>query len=142
VSRATILLFVTFSVLAACTNSTVPPKSTESPSTTDGAIPFDSGIEGTLSRSRNASGDEDSLLEGQIVVWAASSDEPPVATTTDITLFGRPLEAVLVSEREFAVELGPGWYRVRGTAFGGEVCDEFMVEVKPNEITQADFVCR
>jgi hypothetical protein len=56
-------------------------------------------------------------------------------------LFGRPTEAVLVHDGEFAVELDPGGYRIRGTAFGGEVCDEFVVEVKPHEVTQADFVC-
>ncbi len=51
------------------------------------------------------------------------------------------MEAVLVSDGEFAVELGPGLYRVRGTAFGGEVCGEFVLEVKQHEVTQADFVC-
>jgi hypothetical protein len=141
VSRvATILLLATCSALAACTEGTVPPESTHSPSTTDGAIPFDTGIQGTLTRSGPASRDDGALLVGQILVWAATSDEPS-ETTTDITLFGRPLEAVPVMDGEFAIELTPGWYRVRGTAFGGDVCDEFMVEVKPSKITQADFVC-
>jgi hypothetical protein len=44
----------------------------------------------------------------------------------------------------FAVELGPGWYRVRGTAsgvYGGEVCGEYWVEVTSHELTGVDFIC-
>ena len=45
-----LILLLLCVALAACTNGTVPSESTEFPSTTDGAIPFDSGIEGTLTR--------------------------------------------------------------------------------------------
>jgi hypothetical protein len=137
VSRLAVSLVLSAVFLAACTSENLPP-STQSASTTNGSVVFDTGIHGTLTRSGTTSGD--ALLEGQILVWATSEDEP-TGTTTGITLFGRPTEAVLVDNGEFAVELGPGWYRVRGTVFGAEVCGEFVVEVKPNEVTQVDFVC-
>ena len=124
--------------LAACTSESVPP-STESASTTNGSVGFDTGIHGTLTRSGTTSGG-DALLEGQVLAWATGEEEPS-GTTSGVTLFDRPTEAVLVSNGEFAIELSPGWYRVRGTAFGGEVCGEFVVEVKPHDVTQVDFVC-
>jgi hypothetical protein len=70
-----------------------------------------------------------------------SGDLRGTSRTWRSLIFGHPTEAVLVSDGEFAVELDPGWYRVRGTAFGSEVCGEFVVEVRPHEVTQADFVC-
>jgi hypothetical protein len=129
------LLSVICLTLAACTSETGPwgePSST-SPATT----PIDTGIEGTLTDVSTEA--EDGLLEGQILVWATSSEEQ--TETSGVTLFGRPSAAVLVVGGKFVVELDPGWYLVRGTAGGGKVCDEFTVEVKLHELTRADFAC-
>lgn len=86
------------------------------------------------------------LLEGQILVWGPRETEPPeTITTAGITAHGRPLEVAAVNDGRFAVELAPGWYLVRSTAIdaaGGEVCDEFWVEVKNRELTGVEFVCR
>jgi hypothetical protein len=129
-------VFISALLMASCTSES-EPTSTQS-DTTNEPLTFSTGIQGTMTRS----GDDlvGDALEGQVLVWAASEDEPS-ASTTGITLFGRPREAVPISDGEFAAELGPGLYRLRGTAFGGEVCGEFVVEVRPNEVTQADFVC-
>jgi hypothetical protein len=91
-------------LLGSCTSKNVPP-STESASTTNGPVALETGIHGTLPRFGTAPGGDD-LLEGQILVWATSEDEP-AGTTTAISLFGWPTEAVPVDDGEFAVELGP-----------------------------------
>jgi len=108
------------------------------------AIPFDSGIEGTLTRN-GVSDDGGALVDGQILIWGPRPEEPAETTTTGVTLPGRPSEAVLVDDGVFTVDLRSGWYQVRGTAIvgeSGEICDEFWVEVTPHEITEVDFVCR
>lgn len=129
-------LLVAVLMVAGCTSESEPPSSDSA--TTNGPLAFDTGIQGTLARSGDVPGGD--ALEGQVLVWATSEVEPS-GTTTEITLLGRPTEAVPVNDGGFAVELGSGLYRVRGTAVGGEVCGEFVVEVKPHEIAQADFVC-
>ena len=127
------------------TNGTYVPASPGSPSTT-ALIPFDTGIEGTLTRSGNGSGDDGAVLEGQILVWGPRETAPRGTTTTSgLEAHGRPYAAADVKDGAFAVELAPGWYRVRGTAIdaaGGEACGELWVEVKSHELTGIEFVCR
>lgn len=137
---------------ASCTTTDVSPTTTEgqgqphtagTPSTTFRSIPFDTGIEGTMTRG-GESEDASDLLRGQILVWGPREKQPPETTTTGITVPGRPREAVDVNDGTFAVELDPGWYRVKGTVVdvdGGEVCDELWVEVKSQELTTVEFVC-
>lgn len=58
---------------------------------------------------------------------------------------GRPTAVGDVVDGRFAVEISPGWYRVRGSARddsgAGELCDEVEVEVKADEITSVEFIC-
>jgi len=141
--RYVVSLLVTVVFVAACTTETAPP-TTESASSTV-RVPFDSGVEGTLTRVGSGSGDDGTPLEGQVLVWGAQGEEPAETTTSaGFTAHGRPLEAIDVDNGSFAIKLSPGWYKVRGTAIdaaGGEICDELWVEVKPHEITGVGFAC-
>jgi hypothetical protein len=97
----------------------------------------DSAIEGTLVDETPAA--QGSAFEGQILIWRANSSE--ASETTGVTMFGRPLEALAVIDHEFSVSLDPGWYRVRGTARGGQVCGEVRIEVRPHRNARVDFTC-
>ena len=49
---------------------------------------------------------------------------------------------MLTSDGGFQVGLEPGWYIVRATAFGGQVCGETNVKVEANHTTVVDFQCQ
>jgi len=96
------------------------------------------GMVGSLRASGGRFGSDGQAVDGQIMVWA--SEEQP-STTTSVGVFARPTAAVSTSTGAFQVELKPGWYIVRATATGGQVCGEQAVEVQANHTTFIDFTC-
>ena len=130
-SRVTIIALAALLGMTACASRTgEPSRSLEQPQPAG-------DIEGTLTD--DSPEPDGGGLEGQVLVWPA--EQKGTSSTTFVGLSSRPLEAVLVVDSQFSVQLDPGWYRVKGTARGGQICGDFNLEVRAKQTTRVHFNC-
>jgi hypothetical protein len=137
--RGWLLVLLVFA-LVACSDtrqdSTQGQPSVSQVAVAPGQVP---GIAGSMLWSGGRAASDGEAVIGQVLVWASSAEQASTVPTNG--MFARPLAAVSTIDGAFEVDLEPGWYLVRGTALGGQVCGELTVEVTPGHITNVGFSC-